>query len=217
MSYENVKLWFAKNEEGNIITIDDIDELNKKNTHYCPVCGSDLTPKATKSKRITPHFAHVDASKCNSESQIHFWFKHKFLEKGDKFNAVSDKERNYVCKEVLVEQSYETEIGTYRPDATILTECGKIIYFEMAFSNKKKVRDYLDIWLDLKNIVVEVDIKQLKFKDKIPTFKALFYDGKCFNTKKNDTYYNTIGRYKEEKSRSKIDNELKERIRKLDW
>jgi hypothetical protein len=47
----------------------------------------------------------------------------------------------------------------------------------MAFTNKKKVKDYLDIWLELKNIVVEVDIKQLMLKDSIPTFKALFYNG----------------------------------------
>jgi hypothetical protein len=217
LSYENVKLWFAKDSNKQIVTIDEINESNIHNTYLCPVCGSDLLPKATKSKRITPHFAHVDASKCNSESQIHFWFKHKFLEKGDKFTIVSDKEKYYIVKDILVEEPYETENGIYKPDVTILTECGNTIYFEMAFTNKKQVKDYLDIWLELKNIVVEIDIKQLIDKDTIPKFKALFYDGKCFNTKRNDTYYNTIGKYKEEKLKGKVDNDIKERIRKLDW
>jgi hypothetical protein len=217
LSYENVKLWFAKNDIEQIITIDEINDENKNHTYLCPVCGSNLKPKATKSKQVTSHFAHVDASKCNSESQIHFWFKHKFLEKGDKFTVDADEVKEYVCQDILVEHPYEIENGTYKPDVTILTECGNTIYFEMAFTNKKNVKDYLDIWLELKNIVVEVDIKQLMFKNEIPTFKAIFYDGKCFNIKRNDTYYNTIGKYKEEKLNGKVNEELKERIRKLDW
>jgi hypothetical protein len=217
LSYENVKLWFAKDTSEQIITIDEINEQNKNNTYLCPVCGSNLKPKAVKSKQVTSHFAHVDASKCNSESQIHFWFKHKFLEKGDKFTVVADEVTEYVCQDILVEHPYEIENGTYKPDVTILTECGNTISFEMAFTNKKKVKDYLDMWLELKNIVVEVDIKQLMLKNDIPTFKALFYDGKCFNTKRNDTYYNTIGKYKEEKLKGQFSDELKERIRKLDW
>lgn len=217
MSYENIKLWFAKDKNENIVTIDEINDENKNSTYLCPVCGSNLKPKAVKSKQVTSHFAHIDASKCNSESQIHFWFKHKFIEKGDKFTVASDKNQEYICKEILVEQSYETSYCTYRPDVTVLTECGNTIFFEMAFTNKKKVQDYLDIWLELKNIVVEVVIKDLITKNNIPTFKALFYEGKCFNTKRNDTYYNTIGKYKEKMSKSTINNVIKERIRKLDW
>lgn len=217
MSYENVKLWFAKNQNEQIITIDEIKEDNRNDTYLCPVCGSNLKPKAVKSKQVTSHFAHIDASKCNSESQIHFWFKHKFIEKGDKFTVAADKVREYVCKDILVEKYYETEYGTYKPDVTITTECGNTIYFEMAFSNKKKVKDYLDLWLELKNIVVEVDIRQLMFKDEHSSFKVLYYEGKCFNIKGNDTYYNTIGKYKEGKLKGNVDEFMKNRIRKLDW
>lgn len=217
MSYGNVKLWFAKDENNEIVTIDTISDLNKHNTYHCPVCGSDLKPKAIESKRITPHFAHVDASKCNSESQIHFWFKNKFLEKGDKFTVVSDKEKEYIVKDIQVEQQIKTENGIYKPDVTITTECDNTIYFEMAFTNKKQVKDYLDKWLELKNIVVEVDIKQLMLKNEVPTFKALFYNGKCFNVKRNDTYYNIIGKYKEEKLKELMNNDIKERVQKLDW
>lgn len=216
MNYD-VNLWFAKDKENNIITIDEVDENNKEQ-YYCPLCGSELIPKATKSKYVTPHFAHIDASKCNSETMVHWWFKNKFLVPGDKFSVVSDKEIEYVCKEVLVEQSYDVRGKIYRPDVTVLTECGNTIYFEMDYSNKKKIKDYIDVWLELKNIVVEIDIKKLMSKDKIPTFKALFYDGKCFNVKKNDTYYNTIGRYKERLyNQVKTSNKLKEMIQKLDW
>ena len=188
MYNSNINLWFAKNTNNDIVTINEIEVKDNKEKYYCPLCGSEVIPKATKSKLITAHFAHVDASKCSSESMIHWWFKHKFLESGDKFKIVSDKEREYVCKEILVEQSYTVEDKIYRPDVTIKTECGNTIYFEMKFSNEKKLKDYIDIWLELKNIVVEVDIKKLMSKDKLPVFNALFYDGKCFNVKKGDRY-----------------------------
>ncbi|WP_206207756.1 zinc-ribbon domain containing protein [Virgibacillus profundi] len=217
MSYENVKLWFARDEAKNIITINEVDKKNKHNTYNCPICGSDLKPKAIESKRITPHFAHVDASKCSSETMIHWWFKHRFLESGDTFTVIADKEREYVCKNVSVEQPHDVEDGVYRPDMTIETECGETIYFEMNYSNQKKVKDYLDMWLELKNIVVEVDVKSLMKQDEIPKFKALFYNGKCFNTKRNDTYYNTIGKYKEELMSSGVRRNAKERVKKLDW
>ena len=213
---DNVKLWFAKDDNDKVITINEINENNKDNTYSCPMCGSKLIPKAIKSKQVTSHFAHSDVSKCG-ESMIHWWFKNKFIEQGDRFSVVSDSEREYVCSEIKVEYPHVTEKGIYKPDVTIFTECGETIFFEMAFSNKKKIKDYLDIWLELNNVVVEVDIKSLMNNDTIPKFKALFYNGKCFNVKRNDTYYNTIGKYKEEKFKGDADNDLKDRIRKLDW
>jgi len=214
----NINLWFAKNTNNDIVTINEIEVKNNKEKYYCPLCGSEVIPKATNSKLITAHFAHIDASKCTSESMIHWWFKHKFLELGDKFRVVSDKEREYVCKEILVEQSYTVGDRIYRPDVTIKTECGNVIYFEMKFSNEKKLKDYIDIWLELKNIVVEIDIKKLMSKDKLPVFNALFYDGKCFNVKKGDLYHETIGRHKENLFKnSDVSDKLKERIQKLDW
>lgn len=217
MSYDNIQLPFAKNNDDELITIDDIDNSNKNEIFSCPICDSQVKPRAIKSIDVTPHFYHIDASKCNQESVVHFWFKHKFLEKGDFFIINSDEEKRYVCKEIIPEQTYYVDGVPYRPDSTVTTECGSVIYFEWAFSNKKKVQDYLDIWMGLKNIVVEVDIKELMNKNEVPTFKALYYQGKCFNVKKSDLYYNTIGKYKEEKLQGKVDQELKERIKKLDW
>ena len=220
--YNNINLWFAKNANNDIVTINEIEVKDNKEKYYCPLCGSEVIPKATKSKLITAHFAHVDASKCSSESMIHWWFKHKFLESGDKFKVVSDKEKEYICKEILVEQSYTVGDKIYRPDVTVKTECGNTIYFEMKFSNEKKLKDYIDIWLELKNIVVEIDIKKLMSKDKLPVFNALFYDGKCFNVKKtksndNDLYYNTIGKYKEYIYKNSLLDNKKQDLIKLDW
>ncbi len=64
---------------------------------------------------------------------------------------------------------------------------------------------------------MEIDIKQMMLQDKIPRFRVLFYDGKCFNTKQNDIYYNTIGKYKEEKFRGNVDEKLRGRMRKINW
>lgn len=212
--YGNVKLWFARDSGNNIVTV---NEVNDHNTYSCPACGSDVIPKATKSKQVSSHFAHIDKTKCSSESMIHWWFKNKFLEVGDKFEITSDETREYICQNIDVEVEHQTEHGIYRPDVTIATECGETIYFEMAFSNHKTVKDYLDMWLELGNIVVEVDIKNLTVMSNTLEFKALFYKGKCFNTKRNDTYYNTIGKYKEEKLNGSTDEKLREHIKKLDW
>jgi hypothetical protein len=217
LSYENIKLWFAKNGTEEFVYIDEINDENKHDTYYCPMCNSNLIPKATKSVKVSSHFAHVDVSKCTPESMIHWWFKNKFIEPGDSFTVVLEKEAKYICKEVLVEQSYMVDERVYRPDVTIITECGNTIYFEMNYSNKKCVKDYLDIWIELKNIVVEIDLKSLMARGEIPKFKTLFYDGKCFNVKKNDVYYNTIGKYKEEKLTGVVSREIKERMKKLDW
>jgi hypothetical protein len=113
LKYDNVKLWFARDSDDNIVTINE----TKSNKRYtCPLCGSNVKPKALKSKQITSHFAHVDASKCNPESMIHWWFKNKFIVPGDKFSVKSDCVKDYICKEVIVEQSYEVNGQTYKPD-----------------------------------------------------------------------------------------------------
>jgi len=216
LNYDNVNLWFAKDKYGNIITIDEINDSNRKNKYYCPLCNSDLIPKAIKSNHMSEHFAHIDASKCNAESRIHWWFKNKFIEIGDKFTIKTSKNIEFICKDIITEHTYNVDGKLYRPDLTILTECGQKICFEMKYSNKKKTEDYIDIWIGLKNIIVEIDIKDL-IHNNVRIFNALFYDGKCFNVKKNDVYYNTIGLYKEEKYKYGCAIELKERFNKLDW
>ena len=228
MINSEVQLFWANDENGDIAIIFDMVEEDRNKKYTCPVCGSDVKPVALQGKtkddkvaQVSSHFSHFDASKCNSESALHWWFKNKILINGDSFTIKTDTDNEYKCKEVLVEQFYRTEFGIYRPDITIITECDKTIYFEMNYTNKKKIEDYMDKWLELGNPVVEVDIKMLmeaSFNKSAYEFRALFYEGKCFNTKKNDLYYDTVGQFKERICKNNIiDNEIRDRIKKLDW
>ena len=228
MINSDVQLFWANDAIGDIAIIFDMVEEDRNNKYTCPVCGSEVKPVAIGGKtkdgkvaQVSSHFSHFDASKCSNESAIHYWFKNQILINGDSFIIKTDEEHEYKCKEVLIEQFYRTEFGIYKPDITIITECDNRIYFEMNYTNKKKVEDYMDKWLELGNPVVEVDIKMLmdaSFNKTKYWFKALFYEGKCFNTKKNDLYYDTIGQLKERICKNNvIDNEIRERIKKLDW
>jgi len=214
----NVNLWFAKDKEGKIVTINEVDK-DTKNLYYCPLCGSEVIPRQGEINSWC--FAHIDKSKCDGESMVHFWIKNKLIQKGDKFIIESDIQRNYVCKDVLIEQSYIIKGKQYRPDLTIVTECGKTIYFEMEYSNKKKLEDYIDIWSSLGNIVVEVDTRLLINSEgnKLLIFKALWYDGKCFNIKnaEDNIYHETIGKYKEQNHNSELAQKRIKDIEGLDW
>jgi hypothetical protein len=215
MANENINLWFARNKDGSIVTIDKIDKENKHEDYMCPICGSNVIPKAIKDNALmSRHFAHRDASKCDSETQIHFFVKNELIKQGDKFKVKLDTEtKEFVCKEVFIEQQYKTEFGTYKPDITILTEDNEIVYFEVANTNKKKIEEYLDIWIELNNIVVEVGTNELLNGNDIKEFKAKFYKDKCFNINKEERdYYDIIGRIKLSKNKYPT-----EQINKLSW
>lgn len=172
--FENINLWFAKDENDEIITIDKINEDNKHNTYTCSICGSEVIARTGDIK--VHHFAHRDKSKCDGESMVHFWVKNELIKVGETFKIKLDDEiKEYVCKEVLIEKSYETKFGVYKPDITILTESDEIIYFEVAKTNKKKISEYFDIWLELDNVVVEVETKDLINVSYIKEFKAISY------------------------------------------
>jgi uncharacterized C2H2 Zn-finger protein len=217
MNNSDVQLWFANNKDNKIVTINEIDKEHKHNKYTCCLCNSEVIPKQGKEKSW--HFAHKDKSKCSNESMYHFWIKNKLLQNGDKFIIKSDMEKEYICKEILVEQIYIVNRKQYKPDLTVITETDETIYFEIANTNKKKIEDYLDIWIGLNNIVVEVDVKTLinLSKNSLLKFKALWYEGKCFNIRKNDTYYNTIGKYKAQLIKDGVFENKKEDIEKLDW
>lgn len=202
----NVNLWFAKNSQGEIVTISSAHNDLK---YTCPICSSEVIPKAVKSKKVKPHFAHIDRNKCNSESMIHFWMKNKFIEVGEQFKINTDEELTFTCESFETEKIYKLTKGIYKPDLVIHTECGNEIIFEMANSNKKKVEHYIDKWIELDKIVVEVDLKNLT--DDVRNIRALYYKGKCYNFNNRDGgYYNTIGKMKE----AKYDIQL---VKSLDW
>lgn len=214
----DVQLWFANNERNEIKIINEVSKEDG-HTYTCPLCNSELSLKQGSINQW--HFAHVDKSKCSSESMYHFWIKNKLIQKGDKFKIESDITSEYVCKDILVEESFKLSNGKeYRPDLTIVTDTDEIIYFEMNYSNVKKLEDYLDIWIELGNIVVEVDVKTLinTQNDRLPMFKAKYYNGKCFNVKRtNSTYYNIIGKYKESLIQQGLYKNNEKNIKQLDW
>lgn len=191
----NVQLWFARNEKAEIVSI---IEAAPKEKYCCPICGKEVIPKAKQSAKVTPHFAHIDRNECKGESIIHWWFKNKFIDVGDSFIITTDSTHHFICSSILIEKTFALKTGNYRPDLTVTTECGQEIIFEMANSNKKKVKNYIDKWIELNKIIVEIDIKSLINEKNIRKFKALYYNGRCFNINvRDDGYYKTIGKFKE--------------------
>ncbi|MBN1076069.1 hypothetical protein DVV91_17250 [Clostridium botulinum] len=215
MINEGANIWFARNNDGNIVTIDKINENNRHDDYKCPICGSNIIPKAIKEDaQMTRHFAHRDASKCDRETQIHFFVKNELLKQGDSFTISIDNDiKEFICKEILIEKQHKTEFGIYNPDITVITEDNKTIYFEVNHTNKKKIEDYLDMWIELNNIVVEIDSKDIINGKFSKEFNAKFYESKCFNIKQEDNeYYELIGKIKLNNIKYP-----KDQVEKLNW
>lgn len=194
-----------------------VKKADKNNDYYCPCCGGTVKPRALESTKEQSHYYHI-TGKCTKESQLHFFCKNWLFEAGSKF-YIEDK--LFEVYSVDIEKTHDTQFGGYRPDVTVHTVCGKTIYFEMFFSNRKVGDDYFCKWEFLGNGVVEVNIKEYMFKtdeNVIPVFKYLYHDGVCYSKTyiKKDLYANTIAKIKRELSRQQILN-YKARIEQLDW
>ena len=150
-----VNLWFARDSFGKIIEINNAD---KNNYYQCPICNNEVIPKALNSKEVSAHFAHVDNSNCSHESMLHFWIKHLFIQEGEEFEILTDEKLKFKCKSFEVEKTFKLNDGIYKPDLVVYTECGNEIIFEIAKTNKKRVQNYVNKWIELDKIIVEVDI-----------------------------------------------------------
>jgi hypothetical protein len=228
LNFENIKMAVVRRKSDGVkINIAQVNEENRNHEYECIVCGSKVIPAVPDGKtvngkpaKVTSYFKHYDATKCSSESWVHFWLKTEFIKVGDKFKVITDKENEYICNQIFFEKSIIIGDRKYIPDVTIYTSCGNVIHFEINYSNSKKVKDYIDRWENLNQIVVEADTNTMlcAFTDTIPTFKALYYQGKFFNLNDEDTtYYNTIGKYKVTKKDKEVLNLRKSEIEKLDW
>lgn len=217
MEFNNINLWFAKDKNNSIITIDKINEENKHDIYTCPICGGELIARTGEIK--VHHFAHKDKSKCSSETMIHWWVKHKLIDVGDKFSIKVDKDnvKEFICKEISIEKKYDTDFGKYKPDITIITDTDEVIYFEIEYTNKKKVEEYLDRWLCLDNIVIEVSVKDM-INNNVTKLKTIFYQGKCYNINTSEAkYHNSLGAYKQKIFNTEEVAKAKERLDKLNW
>jgi hypothetical protein len=216
-----------KKNDGNKINISQINDTNRNDDYECIVCGSEVIPVVPNGKtitgenaKVTPHFKHLNAENCGQESFVHFWTKTELIKIGDKFKVITDKENEYIANQIFFEKTIDIDGKKYIPDATIHTSCGNIIHFEFNHSNNKRIRDYIDKWKKLNQIIVEVNINSMMcvFEDSIPTFKALYYEGKCFNLNDEDKlYYDTIGEYKLTKSDKETLKIREKEIKNLDW
>lgn len=194
-----------------------VKKANKDNNYFCPCCGGSVKPRALDSTKEQSHYYHV-TGKCTKESQLHFFCKNWLFEKGSKFYIDNNL---FEVSSIDIEKTWKTQFGDYKPDISVYTTSGEIIYFEMFFSNRKTGDDYFCKWNALGNDVVEVNIKEYMFKTDekvIPTFKYLYHDGVCYSKtyEKRDLYANTIARIKREFIRQKAFN-YKARIEQLDW
>lgn len=194
-----------------------VKKADKEKDYLCPCCGGIVKPRALNSSKEQSHYYH-QTGKCTKESQLHFFCKNWLFEEGSKF-YVSDE--LFEVASVDIEKTYHTSFGDYKPDVTVHTTNDKIIYFEIFFTNRKTGDDYFCKWDELRNDVVEVNIKEYMFKTDttiIPYFTYLYHDGVCYSKPyiKRDIYANTIARIKRDLTRQKVLN-YKARIEQLDW
>lgn len=187
----NVALWFSKDEEGSLVTIDKLKK-DYSGKYHCPLCGSEVIPKAINSDCISAHFAHIDKSKCCGETIVHWWVKNELIKNGDEFTIYTDKVNKFICNSIEIEKVYVTKNGCYKPDITIVSECGKIIFVEINVSNKKNTNQYWDMWKELNNMVVEFNVRDVINEGNVVkinnNFKAIYYEGKVFIDKDDLDY-----------------------------
>lgn len=211
---KDVSLWFARNENDEIVTIDNINKNDNKK-YYCPLCGSELIPK--QGNIMSWHFAHVDKTKCTIESAYHFWVKNELFKVGESFRVQTDGVvTEYRCSEIFVEQTYNTRYKNYTPDLTIITECKKRIFVEINHTNKKIVNTYIDVWLELNSPVVEIQTKDVIDKSGENLYDVLFSDGYVYkeDEKEDCLYITTIGKFKKNLNKYQKQH-LK--LKQLDW
>ena len=194
-----------------------VKKADRDKEYYCPCCGGIVKPRALDSNKEQSHYYHV-SGKCTKESQLHFFCKNWLFEKGSKFYI---GEILHEVNFIEIEKTEHTPFGDYRPDITVTTTDGQVIYFELFFTNRKTGDDYFCKWNYLGNDVVEINIKEYMIKTDIttiPHFNYLYHNGVCYSKPyvKRDLYANTIARIKHELTRQSVLN-YKARIEQLDW
>ena len=209
MGFENVNLWFAKDKNNEIMMIKDIIEENKHNEYTCPICGGLV--RANTGKIKSWYFSHINADDCSSETIIHWFVKHELLKVGERFKVkINDEIKEYVCKEIIEEKEYNTKYGVYKPDLTVVTTTNEIIYIEVANTNGKKIKDFIDMWEELSNTVIEFKVGEVLNGNKIEVFNSIWYEGK--------EYHNQLKELRQICNREKYKYKFtKEQVEQIDW
>lgn len=208
----------AKDLEGNFIHMREAEE---NQTYYCPICNGDMKIRAVDSTKVQKHYYHLkgEGKKCN-ESMQHWICKNWSFTAGSKFYADKDL---ITVKEIIVEKTYFTTYGYYKPDITIITDQDKVIFAEINYSNKKDTT-YANKWSELGNDVIEADVHELinsEYLNDIPRLKYIFKDGQYTSSyekqKRADIYADNVIAYKNTISKdvsryARIDNVFQKSI-----
>lgn len=181
----NIKLWFAKDKNGEVVTIYDYDSSYDNELFMCPMCQKEVKPRALNSEKVSRHFYHVEESKCN-EDFTHWWIKNVLILPNQEIKVIADQENTYIVKEVYIEKPYKTTFGIYKPDITIIAEDNTVIYLEIFNKNKKNLFKYIDKWDELKGIVCEISVEDVSNLNFDFTFEATYYDSNTYNIDKYD-------------------------------
>ena len=154
----DIKLWYALNSNEKVVRIAD---AKKGEEYFCPCCGAEVLPRALNSEKIRPHFYHKKGESC-SEEEIHKWVKKDLFKVGQSIKVNTCKGiKEYIIKDILIEKTYKTSVGDYRPDISLVTTDGSVIFVEVCNNNKKSIERYFDKWFELGNTVIEIKAKEV--------------------------------------------------------
>ena len=167
MSTDQQKLIFALNNDGEIVSIDDVESGLSCNC-ICPACGEPLVAK--KGKDMMHHFAHYSGHSCEYgyESSLHLAAK-DILSKVDKIVVPdlyleipkSDKPRQLIFKSKVIKidkVEMEKQEGSIVPDIVVYSGKNKL-FIEIFVSHK--VNDEKLVKIKEENIsTIEIDLSK---------------------------------------------------------
>ena len=195
-----IKLWYALNSNEKVIKIEDIKKDTKGEEYFCPCCGAEVFPRALNSEKIRPHFCHKKGESC-SEEEIHKWVKKDLFKVGQSIKVNTCKGiKEYIIKDILIEKTYKTSVGDYRPDISLVTEDGSVIFVEVCNTNKKSIEKYFDKWFELGNTVIEIKAKEvIENNFNLDILEPIYDDDDRFRHFEESDYKKLFGTKNEEK------------------
>lgn len=136
-----------------------INDADKNKIYYCPICGNEVYPKALYSSCIRMHYCHRNAE-CSKEGIPHLIAKYNMVDV-DKLQ-INNEILYFDKRKTLIEQSYNTKFGNYKPDLTLFTTNGVRIFLEIKDTCPKN-SDYIIKYNELSSDVIEYDINNQRF------------------------------------------------------
>lgn len=218
----DVKYRFGYNEDGKIVSIDELNQSNKHdNIFRCLSCDCILTPKIGKVR--VPHFSHKPNVNCNNESYLHKLTKHLLIQKFNnssefriKFlrkKGCSDSSQCRFVSPVCTERSYEdfdlkefydtcreeVSIDDFRSDILISDSTGRYkdpVLIEIYCSHKSS-REKLESGLRIIEIKIdsEEDVLKLINEDITEDHKVKFVGFNRKSVKEHDSGCVNISRF----------------------